>query len=326
VKLDPERSLEEFVKLLLIVNPTATSVNSRRLIAIAKLLSAEHQVIIRETGARGDAFRLARAAADHAELVVVFGGDGTLNEAANGLAATPDLALAVLPGGSTNIFARVLGFSAPPIMAAQALLASLRQRLFKRIGVGSANGRYFLCNAGMGFDADVVRRVERSPRIRRIAGTGLFAYAALRTWLRRESRSGPRFRLRFADGSTVSDGYFTICQNLHPYTFIGFRPLTIGDAEQSRGLSALTLRDLHFRHLASGVLSSLGRGSYLRGRTWVDYRTNFPGVEISGHRPFPYQLDGDYLGETDNLSIIKRPEALTVVIPVSAQLAPVPGT
>jgi diacylglycerol kinase family enzyme len=314
------------VKLLLIVNPKASSVNSRRLLVVAKLLSAEHEVIIRETGSRGDALRLARAAADHAELVVVFGGDGTLNEAANGLAATPDLALAVLPGGSTNVFARILGFSDHPVVAAQTLLASLRQRLFKRIGVGSANGRYFLCNAGMGFDAAVVRRVEQSPGARRIAGIGLFAYAALRTWLRPDSRSGPRFWLRFADGSTVTDGYFTICQNLHPYTFLGCRPLTVGDAEQSRGLSALTLRDLHFRHLATGILSSLGRGSYLRGRPWVDYRTNLPGVEVSGHGPFPYQLDGDYLGETDNLSIVKRPEALTVVVPVSAQLPRLPST
>ena len=307
------------MRLLLIVNPIASSVNSRRLLAVAKLLSADHNVIIRETSSRGDALRLACAAADQAQLVVVFGGDGTLNEVANGLAATPDLPMAVLPGGSTNIFARALGFSDHPVEAAQTVLVALRQRSFTRVGVGSANGRYFLCNAGMGFDAAVVRRVEQSPRARRVAGSGLFAYAALRTWLHQDIRSGPRFRLRFADGSTVGDGYFTICQNLSPYTFLSSRALIVGEAEQSRGLSALTLRDLHFRHLAAGFLSSLGTGRYLRGRPWVDYRADISSVEVSGHGPFPYQLDGEYLGVTDNLSIIKRSQALTVVLPVAAQ-------
>jgi diacylglycerol kinase family enzyme len=304
------------VKLLLVANPKASSVNPRRLLAVTKVLSAEHEVTVRQTESRGDGLRLGRAAAGHFEAVVVFGGDGTLNEVANGL--TRDLALAVLPGGSTNVFARMIGLPNDLGKATQILLASLRQPTFTRIGAGSANGRYFLCNAGMGFDAAVVRRVEQSPRARRMAGVGIFACAALQTWFRQFGRSGPGFKLQFEDGSTVTDGYFTICQNLHPYTYLGRWPLTAGDAEQSRGLSALTLRDLHFRHLAIGVVSSLGRGRYLRGRPWVDHRAAIPGVEVCGERPFPYQLDGDYLGETDNLSIVKRSEALTLLVPILA--------
>jgi diacylglycerol kinase family enzyme len=187
--------------------------------------------------------------------------------------------------------------------------------MFKRIGAGWANGRYFLCNAGMGFDAAVVRRVEQSPRARRIAGAGLFAFAALQTWLRHQGDSEPGFRLQFGDGSTVTEAHFTICQNLHPYTFLGRRALSAGTAEQSQGLSVLTFRDLHFCHLVLGGISSLGRGHYLRGRSWVDHRADTLGVEVFADRPFPYQLDGEYMGETDNLSIIKRSDVLTVVVP-----------
>jgi diacylglycerol kinase family enzyme len=304
------------VKLLLVANPKASSVNPRRLLVVTKVLSAEHEVTVHQTESRGDGLRLGRAADGHFDVVVVLGGDGTLNEVANGLARNRNLALAVLPGGSTNVFARMIGLPNDLIEATRTLLVSLRQPTFTRIGAGSANGRYFLCNAGIGFDANVVRRVEQSPRARRTAGVGLFACAALQTWLRQSRHSGPGFRLRFGDGSTVTDGYFTICQNLHPYTFLGRWPLTAGDAEQSRGLSALTLRDLHFRHLAIGLISALGRGRDLRGRSWVDHRAAIPGVEVSGDRPFPYQLDGDYLGETDNLSIIKRSNVFTLLVPV----------
>ena len=125
---------------------------------IRKALSADHEVTLAETTRRGHATRLAMgAAAAGTDVVVVLGGDGTLNEAANGLAGT-DTALAPLPGGSTNVFARQLGLPDDPIGATGLLLEALDQDRCRSIGLGVVNGRYFLFHVGIGFDAAVVAR------------------------------------------------------------------------------------------------------------------------------------------------------------------------
>ena len=110
------------MRLLLLVNTSASSVTARGRVVIQKALSADHDVHVAETGRRGHATRLALgAAADGIEVVVALGGDGTLNEAANGLAGSAT-ALAVLPGGSTNVFARTIGLANDPIEATGQLL------------------------------------------------------------------------------------------------------------------------------------------------------------------------------------------------------------
>ena len=131
------------------------------MVVIHKALSADHDVVLKETNRRGHAARLAQgAAADGMDAVVVLGGDGTLNEAANGLAGSPT-ALAVLPGGSTNVFARTLGMANDPIEATSQLLSALNARSVDRVGLGQLDPRYFLFHAGIGFDAAVVARVEK---------------------------------------------------------------------------------------------------------------------------------------------------------------------
>ena len=124
---------------------------------IHKALSADHDVVLKETNRRGHAARLAQgAAADGMDAVVVLGGDGTLNEAANGLAGSPT-ALAVLPGGSTNVFARTIGMANDPIEATSQLLSALGAPVRWRGWVWAGlNARYFLFHAGIGFDAAVV--------------------------------------------------------------------------------------------------------------------------------------------------------------------------
>src|SRR4029077_21267940 len=122
----------------------------------------DHEVSVAETGRRGHATRLALgAAADGIDVVVALGGDGTLTEAANGLAGT-ETALAVLPGGSTNVFARTIGLTNDPIEATGQLLAALaRPTAIRSVGLAALNGRYFLFNAGVGFDAAVIAQVEK---------------------------------------------------------------------------------------------------------------------------------------------------------------------
>ncbi|HEX6235889.1 MAG TPA: diacylglycerol kinase family protein, partial [Acidimicrobiales bacterium] len=181
------------MRLLLLVNSRASSVTPRGRVVIQKALSADHQVTMAETSRRGHATRLAQgAAASGVDAVVVLGGDGTLNEAANGLAGSA-CALAPLPGGSTNVFARTVGLPNDPIEATGVLLDALARRSVRRVGLGSVNGRYFLVHTGVGFDAAVVEQVERRSGLKRYASHPLFVYAAFDTWMRHFDRSRPRF-------------------------------------------------------------------------------------------------------------------------------------
>jgi diacylglycerol kinase family enzyme len=304
------------VRVLLLVNSTASSVTPRGRVVIQKALSADHEVTLAETSRRGHATRLARgAAADGVDLVVALGGDGTLNEAANGLAGT-DTALAPLPGGSTNVFARTLGLPNDPIEATGALLSALDRGSIAPVGLGSVNGRYFLFHVGMGFDAAVVKQVERRSGLKRYAGHPLFVYAGFATWFRHYDTKRPRMSVRHADGEVVDDSYLTLCLNTNPYTFLGNRPLNVApDAGLDRGLAVFALRTLSFGPTMGIIGSVLVGGSRARRHPKVSYRHDLSSVRVEGYGPFPYQVDGDYLGEVERLELRHEPDVLRLVIP-----------
>ncbi len=315
------------MKLLLIGNPSASSVTPRARVVIAKALAADHDVSVVATSRRGHATRLAQgAAADGVEVVVTLGGDGTLNEVANGLAGS-DTALGVLPGGSTNVFARTIGMANAPIEATGELLSALSGPSpdglpvpsTRRIGLGSVNGRYFLFHVGIGLDAEVVRLVELRGQLKRWAGHPLFAWCGLQAWGSTYDRSRPRFAVRHPDGTVVDDALFGLCQNSNPYTFVGNRALaTNPHASLDRPLAMLSFRDLDLvptlRYLAEALLG----GDRLVRDPRVVERHDLDRLTISGHGPFPYQADGDYLGESDRLELMWEPDVLTLVLPDAA--------
>jgi diacylglycerol kinase family enzyme len=303
-----------FVRVLLIVNSAASSVTARGRVVIRKALSADHDVTMTETNRRGHATRLAQGAAnDGVDVVVCLGGDGTLNEVANGLAGT-DTALAPLPGGSTNVFARTLGLPNDPIEATGALLDALANGRIEPVGLGSVNGRYFLFHVGLGFDAVVVKQVERRAGLKRYLGHPLFIYAAFATWFRHYDRSRPRFAV--GQGGDEVDGYFAVCLNTNPYTYLGKRPLDIvAEATLERGLSMVTFRSLKLRTLLGAAASAFGFGRDLRQHRNLDVRTDVATLAVHGYGPFPYQVDGDYLGETEHLEFRHTPGILKLVVP-----------
>lgn len=271
-----------------------------------------------ETSRRGHAARLARGAANGGtELVVALGGDGTLNETANGLVGT-DAALATLPGGSTNVFARTIGLPNDPIEATGVLLESLAAGSIHPVGLGSANGRYFLFHVGLGFDAAVVEQVEKRGTLKRWAGHPLFLYAAVDTWLRHYDRSRPRFSVTFGDGEVVDDAYFGICMNTDPYTYLGNRPLHLApSATLDTGLSMVTLRTLRLVSVARAGGSALARGSGLKSGRHMDVRHDLDEIVVRAlGTPLPHQVDGDYLGPIEELRIRHVPDALRLVLPI----------
>jgi len=264
----------------------------------------------------GVALQLAQGAvADGVEVVVALGGDGTMNEVANGLAGS-DTVLGVLPGGSTNVFARTVGMANDPIEATGELLGALAVGATRRIGLGSVNGRYFLFHVGIGLDAEVVRLVERQGQLKRYAGHPLFAWCGLKAWARTYDRSRPRFAVRHPDGTVVDDALFALCQNSNPYTFLGNRPLdTNTNAGLGTPLAMLSFRDLDLVPTLRYLLEALLGGDRLVRDPRVVERHGLERITISGHGSFPYQADGDYLGEADRLDLAWVPDLLTLATP-----------
>ncbi len=304
------------MRVLLIVNAFASSVTARSMVVIRKAFSADHDVTMVETSRRGHATRLALGAANEGyDVVVVMGGDGTLNEAANGLMGT-DTALATLPGGSTNVFARTIGLPNDPIEATGVLLDALAADSIRSVGLGAVNGRGFLFHTGLGFDAAVVEQVERRSSLKRYAGHPLFVYAGFATWFRHYDHSRPRMAVRLADGRTVDDAYLTIVLNTSPYTYLGNRGLDLTpEATLDTGLSVVVVRTMDFLKTLALVGSGIGSGRHLRSSRHALVAHDLDHIEIEGHGPFPYQVDGDFLGHAESLTFEHRPDALRLVVP-----------
>lgn len=308
------------LRILLVVNAFASSVTARNTVMVHRELSRGNEVEVVETNRRGHATRFAQDAARRGlDVVIGYGGDGTLNEVATGVAGT-DTALGVLPGGSTNVFARTLGMVNDPVRAVKQLAVGIAAADIGPIGLGQVNGRYFCFHTGVGYDAAVVHEVERRASLKRWLGHPLFITASLKTWGISYDRHHPHFRVS-GPGFEVADGYFTIVLNTNPYTYLGNRPLDLSPAATlDRGLVAVTFRTMR----ATAILGSLAgalRGGGVRPSEHLDLRTDLTELTITPAAtdlPFPYQVDGDFLGETRELRFRHRPDAVRLVRPAPA--------
>jgi len=307
------------VRVLLVVNAAASSVTPRRQVLVRKVLAAGHDVEMVETGHRGHATELARAAVRAGtDCVVALGGDGTLNEVATALSGT-ECALAALPGGSTNVFARTLGLPEDTVLAASVIGDALAAGSIERIGLGEVDGRAFAFHTGIGWDAALVAEVERHGRLKGYANHALFVWAGLRTFFATYDRSSPHFTVTFGDGSgpgdTIEDAYFTLVQNSDPYTFVGGRPFSVAPtADLHRPFSVVTLRSMTVPRFL-GVMSDALRGGGVRPGRWVDVRSDVSSLTVHRRTTMPYQVDGDHMGQAEELRLVHRPDAVRLVVP-----------
>lgn len=313
---------------MLVVNSFASSVTARNTVVVHRRLSEgrstesgarrrpRHEVEVVETNRRGHATRFAHDAARRGfDVVIGFGGDGTLNEVATGIAGT-ETALGVLPGGSTNVFARTLGLPNDPLDAVERLVDGIEVADVRPIGLGRVNGRYFCFHTGVGFDAAVVQRVEKHGSLKRWLGHPLFVYAGVSTWLRGYDRRHPHFWIEGGSQPCERDGYFTIVLNTNPYTYLGNRPLDLSPAAglNQPGLVAISFTTMRARAILRSLAGAL-RGGGVRPADHLDVRTNVDHLVVEHDRPFPYQLDGDALGETTRLEFHHVPDAVRLVFP-----------
>ena len=165
------------------------------------------------------------------------------------------------------------------------------------------------------------RPVERRAGLKRWAGHPLFIYAGLTTFFRHYDRRRPHFSVRFPDGDGIDDGYFSVACNTNPYTYVGNRPFDIApDAHLDNGLAMVSVRSLRADRLLRIMARALRADGSLARDRHIHYRPDVDAFVVEGTdgRPFPYQIDGDYLGEIARIEFRHVPEAMDLVLPVGS--------
>jgi diacylglycerol kinase family enzyme len=318
------------MRALVVVNPAATSTTAKMRDVLLGALGSELKVDVAETGHRGHAHELgARAAADGIDLVVAVGGDGTVNEVVNGIlenGPSPELPmLAVLPGGSTNVFSRALGRSRDPVEATAEILDSLRAGRTRLVSLGTASAsgtdgeagwtapRWFVFAAGLGFDAEVIERVEAArSRGRRSSGT---LYVTQTTWafLRGRERRRPAMTLDVPGQPALEDLFLCLVSNVAPWTYLGARAVNPSpEASFETGLDVFAMGKVGPGRMLRTLRQTLAAEPRPRGRG-VHRRHDLEELTITASRPLGWQVDGDHLGTATGLRVRHVPAALRVV-------------
>jgi diacylglycerol kinase family enzyme len=302
-------------RMLIIVNPYATTVSDRLRHLVVYALQGRFEVDAVDTEAQGHATELCREAAHEGyDVVVAFGGDGTVNEAANGLlgSSTP---LTCLPGGSANVFGKMLGIPGELVDATEHLLAMADDWRPRKVDLGVVNGRCFTFASGLGVDASVVERVDSNPRLKARFGAYYFTWAAISTFTRRYLVHPPRM-VAHAGGQRM-EGVTTIVQNGSPFTYFQNRPIEIaeGAALDSGALSSCVLHRARPLDMPSIAWRAFSRHARIARHRHV---SSFPElteltVQSADERPLPLQVDGDYIGEVGEARYSIMPEALHVI-------------
>jgi diacylglycerol kinase family enzyme len=303
-------------RLLLVANANARRVSGYRRDVITHALASEFKLEVVETTRPGHATEVAREGAlDGVEVIAALGGDGTVNEVVNGLAGT-DSALAILPAGLANVFARSLGVPNDAIEATGLLLKCVAMGTApRRVPLGRADGRFFTTNCGIGFDGAIVRRVEHRQRIKRQVGEWYFVWSAVRLFLRGYDRRAPRIRLAWGDRLEESRSglYLAIVQNTSPYTYFGGRGMRLcPDAALDDGLDGFAIDTMRLRAVLPVVVSAFGSARH-DGWRHVTSISRQRRMAIECDHPMPVQMDGEFVGERSRLLVESVPDALAVL-------------
>ena len=283
---------------------------------------------VERTQYRGHARELAAAA--RGELVIVLGGDGSINEVVNGVMGRNGGSdggsdgggsdgggkplIAVIPGGGANVLARSLGLpvdAAAAICRVREVIAAGR---YRTIGLGLAADRYFTFSAGLGFDAEVVGEVDRLRAEGRRESTSLFLRTIIRHYYRGTDRRRPALTLERDGQPPVGDLFMTIITNRSPWTYFRDRPLLpVPNPDFNSGLDLLALRQIR----PTTMINAVGQMLYVRsrptrGRDLLSV-TGSESLTLRSARPIAFQVDGEYLGETEAVKFQFVPQALRVV-------------
>ena len=285
---------------------------------VVRALGSRLQLDTRQTQYRGHAGKLAAAsAADGYDLVVTFSGDGTVNEVVNGLMQVPEPrdrpALAPIPGGGANVFARTLGLPPEAGRAVQQILGTVASGGQRKIGLGLAGDRYFTFSAGLGIDAEVIGDMERQRAHGRRASVAAYLRTAVRRYYRTDRRR-PALTLSVPGQSPQSNLFMGVVTNSSPWTYVGSHPVRPAHSDFSSGLDLFALRRLR-------TLTTLAALSHMMDSNNEELPTGRDVVSASAlseltfeaDRPIAFHIDGEYLGETESVAFRFVPDALCVI-------------
>jgi diacylglycerol kinase family enzyme len=317
----PGRGRDAKKRMLLIINPYATTVSDRLKNLVVYALQGRYEVETVATESQNHATEIGREVRDHGyDVVVAFGGDGTLNEVANGLAGT-DVPVSVLPGGSTNVVCRTLGIPNDVVDATEHLLALLDEWAPRKIDLGRAGERHFVFSCGVGIDATVVKRVDAHPRLKSRAGPYYYSWAAISAFYRKYMVKPVRLRVAI-DGETT-EGVTALAQNSDPFTYFASRPVRVceGIEIDDGSLSLGVLRRAAMRDVPTLIPRLFSEKRPAARHRQVEHFEGVTAASVASisetkdgtTRPFPVQVDGDYIGERTSLELAVAPGALTVV-------------
>ena len=319
-------------RMLLIVNPWATSVSARLKNLVVYALRGRYDIEAVETQARNHATALTREAVGEGfDLVVAFGGDGTLNEVVNGLAGSA-VPVSVLPGGCTNVVCRMMGIPTDVVDATEHLLHLSDDLRPRRIDLGRVNGRYFVFSSGVGIDAEATEWVDSRPWLKSRSGDLAFTIAAVQSFLRNYRAKPPSMVAEVGGGGAAAagadgphggrspqriEGVSAMVQNSDPYTYFGSRPLRLcEDISIDNGALSLLMMRRATTLDAPGVLRQLfsrhGRLAYHRRARSFSQVKHARVMSLDG-RPLPMEVDGDYIGTAEEFVYEAAPGALLVV-------------
>jgi diacylglycerol kinase family enzyme len=285
-------------RMLLVANPYATAMSERLRNLVVYALQGRYRVDAVDTERKGHATDIARdAAAEGYDVVVAFGGDGTINEAANGLVGS-QTALTCLPGGATNVYCRMIGIPIDVVDATEHLLGLADRWEPRPVDLARVNDRWFTFSAGAGLDATVVERVDRHPALKARFGPWYYAQAAIATFLAGYVFNPPRV-IASAGGHETS-GVSVFVQNAQPYTFFRARPVRLasGTHLESGDLSGVVLTRANALDVPTIAYRLLNQRVRVADHRRVRAFDRLDGLRVRSvdERPVPVQVDGDYIG------------------------------
>jgi len=308
-------------RMLIIVNLYATTVSDRLRNLVVYALQGRYEVEAVSTEAQNHATEIGREVRDHGyDVVVAFGGDGTLNEVANGLAGT-DVPVSMLPGGSTNVVCRTLGIPNDVVDATEHLLALADDWSPRKIDLGKVDDRHFVFACGVGIDATVVERVDAHPKLKARTGPYYYSWAALSSFYRRYLVNPVRVRVE--TGGEAVEGVTAIVQNSDPFTYFAARPIRVceGIAIDDGTLSLGVLKRATQRDMPTMISRLFSEGRPASRHRQVEHFDDVTAATVASisvdkegnPRPFPLQVDGDYIGDRTSVVLSADPGALTIV-------------
>ncbi len=305
---------------LLVVNPHATTTSPRVTDVLVQALSRELDLEVTVTTHKGHGIEIGeRARMEGLDIVVTLGGDGIIHEVVNGLLADGVREglprLATVPGGSGNVFARALGLPADPVEATGHLLDSVRNGNTRRIGLGRAADRWFITNAGIGLDAEVIDAMEEQRRAGHTATPVRYLATVIRHTFWVTDRRNPRLSLRRPGRLTVDGVFHVIVQNTKPWTYFGTWPIQpCPDASFDTGLDVFALRSLDTTNTLRAARRMIMHAKSGSTRNSIVIWHDVDAFTVTVSVPKGLQIDGESIGLVTEVHFESVPDALEVFV------------